>query len=271
MSKFTVIPENTFDSLQVNVGVLLTTFDPSNPVTPADSAIICATTGGVNITCTPTFSDWGEDVDNCPANMKELKHLDSWDVKVTFTSLATSASAIKRSLGAADIDPLDASKIVPRIDLKQSDFAHLWWVGDRADGGLVAVKILNALSTGGFNLQTTKNGKGTMSFELTGHVSLDAQSVVPLLVYSIDPSGTDSYKVTQILSHVSSTFEDGGIDSGDALTAVLTEETGHTITNVIVTMGGVDVTATKYNSGTKTVSISAVTGDVIIAATANAS
>ena len=64
--KFTVIPENTFDELQLDAGVLLTTFDPATPVAPADSAIICATTGGINVSCVPTFSDLGEDVDNVP-------------------------------------------------------------------------------------------------------------------------------------------------------------------------------------------------------------
>ena len=59
----------------------------------------------------------------------------------------------------------------------------LWWVGDRADGGWVAVKLMNALSTGGISLQTTKSGKGQTSVTLTGHVSIDAQDVVPMEFY----------------------------------------------------------------------------------------
>ena len=49
------------------------------------------------------------------------------------------------------------------VSLAQSDFSDLWWVGDRADGGMVAVQIKNALSTGGFSLKTTDNGKGQIS------------------------------------------------------------------------------------------------------------
>lgn len=64
----------------------------------------------------------------------------------------------------------------------------MWWVGDRADGGLVAIKLANALSTGGFSLQTSKNGKGQISVTLTGHVSIEAQSVMPMEFYSIDPA-----------------------------------------------------------------------------------
>lgn len=184
--KFTVIPENTFDELQLDAGVLLTTFDPTNPVAPQDSAIICATTGGINVSCTPTFSDLGEDVDNVPVNMKELKHLDSWACTMSFTALGTSPESIKLALGCADIDGTDTSKITPRRDLAQTDFSDIWWVGDKANGGLVAVQLKNALSTGGFVLQTTKNGKGQVSVELTGHVSINAQNTMPMVFYSMD-------------------------------------------------------------------------------------
>lgn len=181
--RFTVIPENTFNELQMDAGVVLTQFDPANP-TVTDSAIVCATTGGINASCTAEYSDLGEDVDNCPNNMKELKHLDSWSCTMSFTSLGTSPQSIKLALGAADIDGTDATKIVPRANLKQSDFTDIWWVGDRADGGMVAIQLKNALSTGGFTIQTTKNGKGQVSVELTGHVSINAQTVVPMVFYS---------------------------------------------------------------------------------------
>lgn len=191
MGKFTVIPQDTFSGLQLDAGVLLKKFTPATPAAPADEDIICATTGGINATCVPTYSDLGEDVDNCPANMKEWKHLDSWECKMSFTSLGLSANAIKLVLGAADIGDTTASKkdiVTPRRDLKQTDFTDLWWVGDRADGGCVAIQIKNALSTGGFSLQTTKNGKGQLSVELTGHVSIDAQDTMPMVFYSLDAS-----------------------------------------------------------------------------------
>lgn len=184
MGKFTAIPQDTFESLQLNAGVLLKTFDPTSPAAPSDDAIICATTGGIKASCTPTFSDMGEDVDNCPANLLELKHLDSWECKMSFTSLGTSPASIKLALGAADVDGANAAKIIPRRALQKGDFADIWWVGDRADGGLVAIRLVNALSTGGFSLQTSKNGKGQISVELTGHVSIASQDVMPMEFYS---------------------------------------------------------------------------------------
>ena len=182
----TKIPQNAFQALQLDAGVLLKTFTPAAPAI-TDEAIICATTGGIQVSCVPTYSDFAEDVDNAPVNLKEFKHLDGWECTMSTTSLGTSPELIRMALGAADITTA-TSKITPRKDLQQTDFADLWWVGDRADGGLVAVKLINALSTGGFSLQTTKNGKGQISIELTGHVSISDQETMPMEFYSLDPS-----------------------------------------------------------------------------------
>lgn len=192
MGRFTRIPEDTFSALQLDAGILLKTFDPANPAV-VDENIICATTGGIKPSCVPTFSDLGEDVDNCPVNMKELKHLDGWECTVSFTSLGTSPELIKLALGCADIDAT-TSAIKPRKDLEQTDFSDIWWVGDRADGGFVAIQLKNALSTGGFSLQTTKAGKGQTAVTLTGHVSINDQTTMPMVFYSIDSDG-DVYTV----------------------------------------------------------------------------
>lgn len=181
MGKFTKIPQDTFSGLQINAGILLKQFDPEVGGNPADEDIICPTTGGITASCVPTYSDFGEDVDNCPANLRELKHLDAWECKLAFTSLGTSPESIRLALGAADAA---AGKVTPRRDLKQGDFSDVWWVGDRADGGMVAVRLMNALSTSGFSLKTAKNGKGQLSVELAGHVSIDAQDVMPMEFYS---------------------------------------------------------------------------------------
>ena len=186
MGMFTVIPQATFEEMQLDAGVLLSDFDPTSPAEPDDEDIICATTGGITASCVPEFSDLGEDVDNCPANMMELKHLDSWQCTLGFTSLGVSPDNIKLALGVADIS---GNKITPRRDLSQSDFTDLWWVGDRADGGFVAIQLKNALSTGGFSLTTAKAGKGQVAVTLTGHVSIDAQDEVPMVFYSAEPTG----------------------------------------------------------------------------------
>lgn len=189
MGAFTQIPEDTFNDLQLDAGVLLNTFNPASPAI-ADNAIITATTGGITALCQPTFADFFEDVDNAPNNTKEGKQITGWDCRISTTAIGTSPELIKMSLGAADIDGTNTSKIVPHRNLALTDFTDaIWWVGDKADGGMVAVKLINALSTGGFNLKTTKNGKGQLTLEITGHVSISAQNVVPMEFYSTSGAG----------------------------------------------------------------------------------
>ena len=42
---------------------------------------------------------------------------------------------------------------------------------------------MNALSTGGFKLQTADKAKGQMAFEYTAHYSMNAQETVPFEIY----------------------------------------------------------------------------------------
>lgn len=183
--KYTKIPETTFRNLQLNAGVLLSAFNPES-ATVADESIIGATTGGVNFTATPTFSDYGEDIDNCPKNMKELKKLDAWEISLSGTYVTVDANAVKSLVGAADVS---GNKITPRNDLKLTDFTDVWWVGDYSDqngetnGGFVAIHMMNALSTGGFAIKSSDNGKGNFAFTYTAHYSIDAQDTVPFEVY----------------------------------------------------------------------------------------
>lgn len=183
MGKFSKIPETTFDELQVDAGVLVKGFNPAEP-TLDNANIICATTGGINPVCTPTFADWGADIDNCPENTKELKEITGYTCSLGFTALTVTAETIRMSLGAADIEA-ETGKIMPRHELKDEDFADVWWVGDISDGGFAAICLKNALSTGGFSLQTTKAGKGQVSVTLTGHYSIEAQDDVPMEFYVI--------------------------------------------------------------------------------------
>jgi len=185
MGVFTRIPADTFNQIQFNAGVLLSKFDINNPESVTDEDIICPTTGGITAACEPTFSDMGEDVDNCPANLLELKMIESYDCRLEFTSLGTSPKSIRLALGAADIDTNNPTHIIPRRDLKVTDANDIWWVGDRADGGFVAVCVKNALSTGGFSLKTEKNGKGNIDVTLTGHTTVATQDVVPMEFWSV--------------------------------------------------------------------------------------
>lgn len=185
--KFTKIPVDTFQKLQINAGIITTDFTPATG-TIGEAGQIGATTGGVSFTATPTYTDFGEDIDNCPKNMKELKRLESWEAKMSGTFINADTKIAKSLLGAADVATSDG-KITPRNELADGDFDDIWLVGDYSDkngeknGGFIAIHMMNALSTGGFQLKTGDKAKGQFAFEYMAHYSMAEQNKVPFEIY----------------------------------------------------------------------------------------
>lgn len=184
--KFTKVPEDTFEKLQLNAGILV---DEFTPATGTIGNILGATTGGINFTTNPEFTDFGEDIDNVPNNMMELKHLNQYDAQMSGTFLTCSPSLAKSLVGAADIDATDTTKVIPRAELLATDFDDVWWIGDYSDvntganAGFIAIHLMNALNTAGFQIQSTKNEKGQLAFEYHGHYSIEDQDTVPFEIY----------------------------------------------------------------------------------------
>ena len=231
-------------TIQMNAGIIATAFDTSTGAV-SDSNILGATSGGVNFVATPAFTDYGEDIDNCPKNMKELKQLDSWEVKMSGTFVAVTRATAKLLVGLGDIA---GNKITPRNSLSQSDFADLWWIGDytnvnTGDGaGFIAIHMMNGLSTGGFQIQSTDKGKGQFAFEFTGHFSINAQDTVPFEVYVVSSAETELASV-ELSSHAIEL----AINGTHQLAATTTP-------------AGQTVTWSTGNSSTATVSSGLVTG-----------
>lgn len=192
MAKFTQIPTNTFKKLQLGAGILTSEFDPATGKLIA-SNIVGATSGGVSFEATPSFSDFGEDIDNCPKNTKELKKLDSWEAKMSGSFVTMDTNAAVSVIGTAAIASGDQTKVVPRNYVDVKDFKDIWWVGDYSDvnndgasagkAGFIAIKLINALSTGGFKIQSGDKAKGTFEFEYTGHYSSENIDTVPFELY----------------------------------------------------------------------------------------
>ena len=186
--KFTQIPTNTFKELQLNAGILTSNFTPATG-TVESNTLLGATSGGINFTATPSYTDLGDDIDNCPKNMMELKKLESWEAKMSGTFLTVNTAQAKSLLAAADIGGSDTTKVTPRNDVALTDFDDIWWIGDYSDkngatnGGYIAIHMMNALSTGGFQIQSGDKAKGQFAFEYTAHYSMDAADTVPFEIY----------------------------------------------------------------------------------------
>ena len=192
MAKFTQIPTDTFKKLQLGAGLLTTDFDTATGELTA-SNIVGATSGGVSFEATPSFSDFGEDIDNCPKNTKELKRLDGWDAKMSGSFVTMDTKAAVSVIGTAAVASDDPTKVVPRNSVDAKDFKDIWWVGDYSDinedgtsagkAGFIAIKLIGALSTGGFKIQSGDKAKGTFEFEYTGHYSIKNIDTVPFEIY----------------------------------------------------------------------------------------
>lgn len=189
--KYTQIPTDTFNQIQLNAGILCKNFTPSSGTV---TDLLGATTGGIQFQDNVTYNDFGEDIDNCPKNTKELKKLDSHEVTMSGTFVTVSAEVAKLLAGAADSG--SGGKITPRNDLIGTDFTDIWWVGDYSSvnedsgsgqsastAGFIAIHLINALNTGGFQIQSTDRGKGQFAFTFMGHYSISAQDTVPYELY----------------------------------------------------------------------------------------
>ena len=193
--KFTQIPADAFRRMVLNAAVIASAFDPASG-TLRNADIIGATTGGISFSAVPVYADMGDKVDNCPKNMKELKKLVGWTAKATGTFVSADTDAAGLLLGAADVS---GHRVLPRADLEDGDFGDIWIVGDYSEyngeqnGGWAAVRLKNALSTGGFSIETADGDRAKMAFEFTAHGPVAAQREVPFEVWltpgAAEPSG----------------------------------------------------------------------------------
>lgn len=239
--KYTQIPATAFQNIQLNAGILVDSFVPSTGVI---GRLLGATTGGVNFTDSVEYTDFGEDIDNCPKNMLELKKLDSHEVSMSGTFVTVDSATGKMLVAVGDVDSLDSTHIIPRNEVLTTDFIDLWWIGDYSDvntgdnAGFIAIHMMNALNTGGFQIQSTDKGKGQFAFEFTGHYSMNAQDTVPYEIY-IQQGGSEPVPVVLINTHAVSVAE------GDDVT--LTAST--TPTGEVVTWTSSDTSVATVSNG----------------------
>lgn len=271
--QFTTVASDTFQKFQLNAGVLITEFDPANPFPLDRSKIFIATNGGANFTATPTFMDFGDDVDNVPANTKELKVLQSVEVTLSGTGKTLDTATAKRLMAAANIGA--NGKVTPRLDLRDSDFADLWWVGDYSDvntgdsAGFIAIRLINALSTGGFAMQSQKNGKADYAFTFTGHYSINDMTIIPYELYIVEGVEDATLSALTIGSLTLTPTFDSDVVSYTASTTNATNTITATPTDsnatVEITVGETEVengSSATWATGSNTVTIVVTNGSV---------
>ena len=242
--KFTQIPTTAFEEIQLNAGILVDNF---NPLTGVIGNLLGATSGGVQFADAVSYTDFGDDIDNCPKNMLELKKLESHEVTMSGTFVTLSATTAKTLAGAADIDGDNATHIIPRNDLLTTDFVDVWWIGDYSNintgdnAGFCAIHMMNALNTGGFQIQSNDKAKGTFAFTFMGHYSMSAQDRVPYEIYV--KAGSPETTPSIYLNTHSATVEKGDtitltstvVPSGSIVTWASSNNTIASVNNGVVT------------------------------------
>ena len=130
------------------------------------------------------------------------------------------------------------------------------------------------------NQQLTYTGIQTMyAFEKTGasqkalvvdqrDTEVDLSSFFDVVMTCDTIVGGTLATITNVLTHISSSNSAHALSVGGTYSAVLTPDEDYTISNVTVVMNGIDVTSSAYTSGTKTISIASVTGNIVIAGVA---
>lgn len=190
--QFSKFNPNAFKQIGINAAMFLSDFDPTDG-SYNQSDILATTSGGITFNANYEYIDFGEDMDNVPKNTKQLKRVDNVTATVSGTFVTITPELAERLNAAADNTN---GHIVPRtvLDLEK-DFRDLWIVGDYSDvnvtgtgtgaaqAGFIAIHLMNALSTGGFQLQTADKEKMQFAFEFTGHFSMDSQDEVPYEIY----------------------------------------------------------------------------------------
>ena len=160
---------------------------------------------------------------------------------------------------------------IPTVDstLTQSDqAADAKAVGDKFDS--LSEKIAN-LPTSGSGSGLSSNAKTLLIAILRNAIynSDQSENITELeveLERTSDGGGAVTYTVESNLTNVTSDNTKVLVDANASYTAILTADDGCVLDVVTVIMGGEDVTASVYADGV--ITIPAVTGDVIITATA---
>ncbi len=179
-----VLTAEAFKSIPKGSGNILSDFSLETPKIDKTN-VVHATQGGVQITYQNTIEDTLADIDNAPTNTKQGAEVSGTTATISYTTPNADPKTIQMAVGTADIDPDDPTHVVARLKTVLTDFKPLWWVGPMTGGGFLVVKILNALSTGGLNLQTAHRGGGSMQITLTAFSDLENPDQAPMEFYSI--------------------------------------------------------------------------------------
>ena len=190
--KFTQVPVDTMQAIQINAGMIVDDFDPSTGVVGNQLA---GTGGGSEFDPHPTFIDRGDGIDNMPKNTWQLKGIDHFEPHLTGTFKTTKATLAAMLQAGATVS---SGHIIPSHILTAAHFHDCWLLGDYGDqnedgvspstakAGFVAIHLMNAMNVLGFRWKTNDKSKGDFAFDFQAHYDLANIDQVPFEIYVIE-------------------------------------------------------------------------------------
>lgn len=177
----TGLRSETFDNLQLNAGIVLKNFsyDSITDAAALKSAIATAKTAGTNIlgatrgggNFVVTREVREPEADGKRYSFVGGRFIDSADAKLSTTLIELTPGNLQIALGSADVTTSGSKTTIKmRTEIKDTDYlTNIVWVGNIADGSLVAIVLYNAFNTADFSLTYTDKGEGTLAVEFHAH------------------------------------------------------------------------------------------------------
>lgn len=126
-------------------------------------------------------------------------------------------------------------------------------------------------ASSGFTLASVTVTMGRIDITTAAYDSSTGAITVPVVTGDIVITASaiaNARSITYALTNAASSNTVSIVNDGDSYTTTLSANSGYALSSVTVTMGGIDITDSIYNADTGTVSIPAVTGNVVITAAA---
>jgi hypothetical protein len=127
-----------------------------------------------------------------------------------------------------------------------------------ADSGYVIASVVVTMGDSDVTATAYDPLTGVVTIaDVTGNITITANGSVT------------TYTVTQTLSNVTTDITATIVNYGASISGTVTADAGYSIDSVNVTMGGVDITSSAYDSTDDSITIASVTGNVVITASAS--
>lgn len=196
----TALRAETFENLQLNAGIMLANFDLSEIDTATelataisdlladpDDTVLGATRGGGNFVVTRDIRE--PEIDGRRYPFKGGKFVDSADARLTTTLVEITPGNIVKALGNGESTTTNKKTTIKmHTVIKDTDYLqNIVWIGDIADGRMVAIELINALNTSDFNFTYTDKGEGTLAVEFHAHQeNVDDYDEAPYNIFYYD-------------------------------------------------------------------------------------